>query len=133
MKIGELKSVGHNLADSLASGMGFLIGVFQMDVFAEAAGEPEGFVVVDFLAGTTAASTVSASFRKAIALYKDAALPELCGKHGIDLREFKTLEVRYGTDAVYGPHFTVTVEGQDGKRSVDRYIGVPGKRVRRRR
>ena len=27
MKLGELKSLGHNIADSLASGMGLMIGV----------------------------------------------------------------------------------------------------------
>jgi hypothetical protein len=53
MKLGELKSVGHNIADSFASGIGLLIGHYEMNVFAEAASEPEGFVVVDFLEGST--------------------------------------------------------------------------------
>jgi len=132
MKLGNLKSLGHNLADSLASGMGFLIGIYQTNVFAEAAGEPEGFLLIDFLAGTTTANTVSAGFRDAIAHYKDA-LPQFCLKHGIDLAEFKRLEVRYGTDVVYGPHFTVTVEGTDGRLSIDQYVGIPGKRMHRRR
>lgn len=42
MKFGKLKSLGHNLADSMASGMGFLIGVYHMDVFAEATASEEG-------------------------------------------------------------------------------------------
>jgi hypothetical protein len=132
MKLGELKSVGHNIADSFASGIGLLIGYYAMDVFAEAAGEPEGFVVVDFLGGSTKATTVSASFREAICLYRDA-LPELCAKHGIEAADFARLETRYGTDPVYGRHFTVTVESVDGRLSTDGYVGVPGKRRRRRR
>ena len=132
MKLGKLKSVGHNIADSLASGIGLMIGVYDMNVFAEAAGEDEGFVVVDFLKGETSASTVSASFRRAVSLYRDA-LPDLCAKQGVALEDFKKLEVRYGTDPVYGPHFTVTVEGRTGQSSKDQYIGVPGKRLRHRR
>jgi hypothetical protein len=93
MKLGELKSVGHNISDSFASGIGLLIGLYEMDVFAEAAGEPEGFVVVDFLAGSTKAATVSASCREAIGFYRDA-LPELCAKHGIEASAFARLEAR---------------------------------------
>jgi hypothetical protein len=132
MKHGILKAIGHNVADSLASGIGLMIGVYEMSVFAEAAGEEEGFVSVDFLKGSTTGRNVSASFRKAVELYGEA-LPRLCGKHSVDLSEFKALEVRYGTDAVYGPHFTVTVEGKTGKRSTEQYVGIPGRRLRRRR
>jgi hypothetical protein len=132
MKLGKLKSVGHNLADSFASGMGFFIGVYQTDIFAEAAGEPEGFVVVDFLAGTTTAKSVSAGLRGAITKYMEA-LPHLCLKHGIDWADLKRLEVRYGTDSVHGPHFTVAVESTDGKQSVDQYVGTPGRRIQKPR
>ena len=131
MKLGKLKSVGHNIADSLASGIGLMIGVYQMNVFAEAEAEDEGFVVVDFLAGSTTGRAVSEGFRDAVKLYRDA-LPDLCAKHGVAPSAFRTLAVRYGTDRVYGPHFTVTVEARDGTRSTDRYVGVPGKRLRSR-
>lgn len=129
MKLGVLKSVGHNIADSLASGIGLMIGIYTMDVFAEAAGEGEGFLVVDFLTGSTTAPTASSDFRKALGFYRDA-VPELCAKHGVDPTEVIELTARFGTDAVYGPHFTVTVASRDGKRSTDRYIGVPGRRLR---
>jgi hypothetical protein len=62
MKLGELKSVGHNIADSFASGIGLLIGHYEMNVFAEAASEPEGFVVVDFLEGSTNPQMVTSEF-----------------------------------------------------------------------
>ena len=132
MKLGQLKSLGHNIADSLASGIGLMIGVFEMDVFAEAAAEPEGFVIVDFLAGSSSGNDLSDGFRKAVGLYRDA-LTELCAKHGLERSQLKALSARYGTDPVYGRHFTVTVESQDGKRSTDRYLGVPGKRLRHAR
>ena len=36
MKHDELRSIGHNIADSLASGCGLMIGVYDMDIFGEA-------------------------------------------------------------------------------------------------
>jgi hypothetical protein len=132
MKFAQLKSVGHNISDSFASGIGLMVGIFEMDVFAEAAGEPSGFVVVDFLAGSTSSTTVSADCRECIRFYRDA-LPDLCAREGIDVSAFRTLQARFGTDVVYGRHYTVTVESIEGKRSVDRYLGVPGRRLRQRR
>lgn len=132
MKLGELKSLGHNVADSLASGIGLLIGVYTMDVFGEASSSPEGYITVDFLSGTSTGGEASAALRRAITLYCEA-LPDLCNKHGCDVAAIATLTARYGVDAVYGPHFAVTVETVDGRRSSDQYVGVPGKRLTRRR
>jgi hypothetical protein len=132
MKLGSLKSVGHNIADSLASGMGLAIGVYQMDVFAEASAQPEGYITVDFLRGLMSGVGVSDGFRRAVGLYKDF-LPALCATHGIAVTDIATLEARFGTDSVYGPHFSVTVVSSDGKRSTDQYVGLPGKRPPRRK
>ena len=129
MKIGELKSLGHNVADSLASGIGFMIGVYAMDVFGEATSSADGYIAVDFLRGTCLGNEGSDSLRRAVALYRDA-LPDMCEKHGLTLSAIAALQARYGVDKVYGPHFTVIVEDTNGRRSSDRYIGVPGKRLR---
>jgi len=103
MKLGVLKSIGHNIADSLASGVGLMVGVYQMDVFAEAAASEPGFITIDFLAATVSGSPVSTSLLRAIGLYR-AAIPEFCQKHGVDPSLIKTLSARFGTDPVYGPH-----------------------------
>lgn len=132
MKLGTLKAIGHNFADSFASGIGLLIGYYAMDVFAEAAAAKEGHVTVDFLNATTSGSPASESLQRAVDLYREA-LPAFCARHGFDFSSIRTLQVRFGTDAVYGPHFTVTVENRVGRRSIDRYIGRPGKRLRRPR
>jgi hypothetical protein len=127
MNIGKLKSLGHNVADSIACGMGFLIGTYSMNVFAEAYSSDEGFITIDFLAGTTSGSPASDSFKCAVKLYRDA-LPDLCLRHGVVFSEIKALEVRYGTDIVYGQHFVVSVESIDGKRSTDQYVGVESRK-----
>ena len=131
MKLGTLRAMGHNFADSFASGIGLLIGYYEMDVFSEAAAANEGHIVVDFLNGTTSGSPASADLLRAIALYREV-LPEFCSRHGFEAAEIKTFQVRFGTDAAYGRHFTVVVENGTGRRSTDRYFGVPGKRLRRR-
>ena len=127
MKFGELKSIGHNIADSLASGIGLLIGHYDMDVFSEAAHSPEGYIVVDFLTGTSSGAQPSESLARAIYLY-GAALQDLCEKHGTNASAFRELSARYSLDSL-GRRFVVTVEDQNGRRSVDEFRGFPGKRV----
>ncbi|MEO7756071.1 MAG: hypothetical protein ABIS07_05800 [Dokdonella sp.] len=129
VKIGELKSLGHNIADSLASGIGLLIGVYDMDIFGEAAASTPGFIEVDFLCAKTSGSVISPSLQRAINLYC-AALPALSAKQGIDVSLIRTLTARFGTDSVCGAHFRVIVEDVAGRRSVDQYIGSPGRRFR---
>jgi len=129
-KLGTIKAIGHNFADSFASGIGLLVGYYAMDVFAEAAASKEGFILVDFLNATTAGSPVSASLARAVCLYRDI-LPEFCARHGVELDDIHVLQVRFGTDPAYGRHFLVTVENASGRRSATRYFGVPGKRLRR--
>jgi len=38
MKFNQLRAIGHNIADSLADGNGFLIGHYDMRLFEEVAG-----------------------------------------------------------------------------------------------
>jgi hypothetical protein len=42
MRFNELRSIAHNIADSLASGCSELTGIYELDVFAEAAKNPGG-------------------------------------------------------------------------------------------
>lgn len=129
-KLGTIQAIGHNFADSFASGIGLLIGYYAMDVFAEAAASKEGYILVDFLNASTSGSPASASLSRAVCLYREV-LPEFCAKHGVELEDIKSFQVRFGTDAAYGRHFLVTVENARGRRSSIRYFGVSGKRLRR--
>ena len=128
MKFDDLRSIGHNIADSLASGIGLLIGVYEMDVFGEAARSPEGFITVDFLTGQTQGARPSSSLSRAIGLYAKA-LPRLCTKHRTTVGAFRTLSVRYSMTA-QGRLFVVTVADHRGHQSTDEYLGSPGQRLR---
>lgn len=132
MRFEVLKSVGHNIADSLASGIGMLIGVYDMDVFAEAAASAEGFIGVDFLTGSMTGSPASPTLRHAVDLYR-GALPTLCAKQGVEFSKIAAVSARFGSDIVYGRHFTVTVRDDQGRSSTDQYVGTPGRRLAQRR
>ncbi len=130
MKFGELKSIGHNIADSLESGVGLLNGVGETDIIGEAARSPEGHITVDFLSGLSEGGETSNTLKKAISGCR-VALAELCNRHGTEVGVFKTLTARFAVDKVYGGYFTVTVEDHNGRRSIDQYKGMGGRRIRK--
>lgn len=132
MKLGELTAFGHNVADSLASGMCFMIGLYTLDISAEAAASREGEIVVNFLTGETAGSPASAGIKHATGQFAQR-LPELASQHGLDIGQIRVLSARFGTDKVAGRHFQVSVETADGRRSMDQYVGSPGRRYSRAR
>ncbi|MBN9018400.1 MAG: hypothetical protein J0H11_13360 [Rhizobiales bacterium] len=127
MKFDDLRSIAHNIADSLASGIGLMIGVYHFDVFSEAAASPEGFILVDFVSGTSSGAQPSALLARVIALYGQALDPH-CQRHGTRADAFRELKCRYSADHL-GVRFLVTVEDQNGRRIVDEYIGRPGRRA----
>jgi hypothetical protein len=128
MKFDELRSIGHNIAASLASGMGLLVGVYEIDVFGEAHRSPGRCIIVDFLSGEVLEGKASPSLTRAVALY-GKALPDLCRKHRGSHTMLRELSARYSVDT-HGPRFVVTVEDYRGLRAVDEYSGVSGSRIR---
>lgn len=129
MKFGVLKSIGHNIADSLASGLGLMIGTYGTDIFTEAAQSPEGFIAIDFLNGEITGARPSPKLAHAISRYCKY-LDAFCEKHAAERSAFSVLQARYGTDPIEGRHYTVTVENLQGRRSEDIYRGVGGVRIR---
>lgn len=131
MRFGKLQSIGHNIADSLASGVGLPIGLWMTDIFGEISRTPEGYLTVDFLTGTSSGGQPSQTLTAAIAQYREA-LAVLCKKHGLDVSAFKTVTARYGIDAVHGPFYAVTVVDAQGRSSTDEYVGYGGAHLKRR-
>lgn len=127
MKFDQLRSIGHNIADSLADGHGFLVGHYFMDVFAEAAMTPERAIEVDFLTGKSHNSVVSHDATEVFRLYGEK-LADFCRKHGASRSDFYQLTGRFFAE---NPRrFVVTVQDQHGRQVTDEYIGLPGKRIR---
>lgn len=128
MKFDELRSIGHNVADSLASGVGFPIGIYGTDIVGEASRSPQGFITVDFLAGTWSGAEPSPDLRHAIVLYREA-FAALCARHGTSPAAFREIAARYSM-AADGRRVIVTIEGQLGHRARDEYTGIDTRRIR---
>ncbi len=126
MRFNTLRSVGHNIADSLASGLGIPIGGLLTDIYSEAEATPDGALEVDFLAGRITRGQGSDLLAKAVSLYRDACA-HLCARHGVDIQDFSTLKATYRVEKGI-PYFEVTLVTADGQRAVDSYTGMPGRR-----
>ncbi len=136
MKFGVLKSIGHNIADSLSSGNGFLIGGFFACPYQEIQRSSGESITVDFLSGRVAEGQPSAAFTKAVSLYSQTALSELCKKQGVERTAFSCLEVRFGIDFKTNPmgdrYAVVIVEDMKGRRSEELYVGTPFAKPRKK-
>ena len=99
--------------------MGFPIGVYQIEIFEEAAKSPPGFITIDFLRGTTEGGPCSLSLKRAIELYRNA-LPDLLRKQRVSLESFRMLTARFANGET-----RVTIEDNRGSCYEDDYYGVP--------
>jgi len=127
MKHGNLRSVAHNIAASLASGIGLLIGMYDFDVFAEAKKETGRVITVDFLTGTISGGDTSPELARAVQQYREV-LPDFCMKHGVPVSAYKELTARYFV-ADFQPRFTVTVRDQSDHGTTTEYAAYDGGRV----
>ncbi|HUD30787.1 MAG TPA: hypothetical protein VMQ93_18115 [Novosphingobium sp.] len=128
MKHYRLCAIGHNLADSMASGLGFVIGYHPMDVFSEAALSSDGMIEVDFLRGCIVRGEASENLKAAAARFAEV-LPKFCQQNGAQVADFESLSAVFDAKAVE-PRVFLTVTDQNGHSSTTDYMGLPLKRVR---
>jgi hypothetical protein len=105
-----------------------LVGIYEMDVFGDAARSPNGSLTVDFLAGRVVEGVASAEVLEAVPRYR-GALRELCSTAGGSVSELHEATVRYWSDAIER-RFAVTILDSGGRRSTTEYAGVPGQRLK---
>lgn len=105
-----------------------LVGVYDIDVFAEAQRSPGGVISIDFLAARARRGKVSPTLARAIAKYHKA-LPDLCAKHGASIEDFKTLTASYSAGTI-SRRIVVTIRDGGGRCCVDEYIGMPARHVK---
>lgn len=128
MKLGVLRSIAHNIADSVGCGMGLMIGLHTFDIYGEAAVAPEGYIEVDFLTGDILLGQHSHNLAQAIKRYAEV-LPALCERSGVKVENFKSLVVRFYGKGVWSG-FTVLIEDQSGRSSVDDFWGSPARKLK---
>lgn len=128
MKHGRLCAIGHNLADSMASGLAFVIGYHPMDVFAEAASSPGGVIEVDFLKGGIVRGKASENLKTAAARFAEV-LPVFCQENGAEAADFVSLSAAFDATALER-RMLLVVTDRNGYSSTTEYAGIPLKRVR---
>jgi len=127
MKHDQLCAIGHNVADSMASGLAFLIGCYPVDVFGEAANS-EGVIEIDFLHGKIVRGSASDSLRSATLRFAEV-LPAFCRENGADISDFEALSVTFDA-TLQEKRATLYVADRAGRASFTEYAGIPLKRLR---
>ncbi len=127
MKHGELRSIAHNAAASLASGNSFFIGVYDLDVFGDARQSSRNEIIVDFLRGTVIGAPPNSRLAEAAARLPKATRA-LCEKHGVQIESISEMRAKYWFTP-QGGRFVVTVADTIGRRSTTDYSGWDGKRT----
>lgn len=127
MKHDRLCAIGHNLADSLACGLCFIIGVWDIHVFDEAAAG-DGSIDVDFLGGKILRGECSEKLRSAVERFADV-LPAFCRANGADVTDFVGLTATFQATP-RGRCVSLNVTDRSGRNSVTEYAGLPLKRLR---
>ena len=97
-------------------------------MFADAAVQTDGSLIVDFLNGRVSGRHVSDELTAALPAYKEA-FPAFCARHDCEVTDFRSFLVRFHAGRL-GNSYTVTIEDARGKISTLDYVGVPGRRVR---
>jgi hypothetical protein len=105
-----------------------LIGMYDIDIYAEATLSPDRRLTVDFLGGCVLGAKVSSSIGEAVEKFRDA-LPAFCEKNGCSSSDFRSLKAEYSSDR-FGRRVVVFVEDKQGRLSTDEYVGTPARRIR---
>ena len=128
VKHAVLRSIAHNLADSISSGCCLLISDHDIGVYDEAKQTEEKCITVDLLQGTVLEHGASIKLTSQIRQCS-VALEGLARSQGASCREFTEITVRFWTNELTN-RFSVSVRDRDGRRTTTEFTGRPGKRVR---
>ncbi|MEM9197802.1 MAG: hypothetical protein AAGD12_08095 [Pseudomonadota bacterium] len=128
MKHSQLHAVAHNFNDSLASGLGFVVGYCETHVFAGAACNPDGFLVVDFLTGQLDEGTATDQLVHALPIFRNE-FEGFCQKHGASNSDFAEFKARFEAGR-RGNMYSITITDARGRRSSIDYEGIPGRRFK---
>lgn len=128
MKHSQLHTIAHNFTDSLARGLGFVVGYYATDVFADAACNPNGSLVVDFLTGQLDEGTASDQLLHALPVFRNE-FENFCQKHGATKSDFTEFKTKFQAGRLENM-YTVTITDTRGRRSSIDYKGFSGRRIK---
>lgn len=127
MKRGQLRSIAHSLADSIAGGISLMTGFYELDLYGDAAKSPDGKLSVDLLNGRVIEGTPSAELSTAISSLS-LHFDRLCQTASIARGDCRAANAYfYATPTRTG--FTLTIEDGAGRVTETDYEGTPAHRV----
>jgi hypothetical protein len=125
MRFGTLRSIAHNLGDSISTGLGLPIGLYGYDIFGEARNSAQGFIEIDFVNGAMRGAMPSSVLSDAMLQYS-RWFHALAAKHGATVDDFTQLTLRFADAGAYGRHFVATVADRRGRSDSTVYDGMGG-------
>lgn len=127
MKRGQLRSIAHSLADSIASGISLMTGSYELDLYGDAAKSPGGELSVDLLNGIVVKGTPSSELSTAISRLS-AHFDRLCQSAGSSRNDCHAAIAHFHSMPT-SSGFTLVIEDSAGQVTETDYEGIPAHRV----
>lgn len=127
MKHGQLRSVAHSIADSLASGISLMTGFYELRVYEDAMRSEDGILIIDLLNGKVIKGEASPDLAEAV-LRIPAEFDRLCQAEGFSRSDCRHALAHFHTNQLtHG--FTLAVEDNSGRATETDFQGTPARRV----
>jgi hypothetical protein len=126
VKHNALIGIVHNVAASLAGGVSFITGFYDLDIYGDAEKSEGAVLKLDLLLGKVVHGQPSENVRIA-ATRVPKELARLCQCAGGTMADLKRAEVTFSTRSGV-PGFTIRIEDQIGRASETDYHGLTSKR-----
>jgi len=127
MNHGQLRSVAHSIADSLASGVSLITGFYDLHIYEDAMRSEGGVLTVDLLNGRVVKGTPSTDVTSAV-LHIPKEFDRLCAAKGLARSDCRRALAHFRTTPI-SQEFTLVVEDSSGRTTETDFQGVPARRV----
>jgi len=127
MKHGQLRSVAHSIADSLAGGVSLITGFYDLRIYEDAMRSEDGVLTVDLLNGRVVRGTPSADVVSDV-LRIPKEFDRLCSTKGLERSDCRRALAHFHATPTT-QEFTLVVEDNSGRITETDFQGVPARRV----
>jgi hypothetical protein len=127
MKHGQLRSVAHSIADSLACGISLMTGFYDLRIYDDAMRSENGVLTVDLLNGRVVTGTPSTNVASAV-LRIPKEFDRLCSAKGLARSDCRRALAHFHANPIT-QEFTLVVEDSSGRITEADFQGAPARRV----
>jgi len=127
MKHGDIRSVAHSIADSLACGVSLMTGFYDLRVYEDAGRSEGGILTIDLLNGIVVTGKPSSDLASVV-MRIPREFDRLSRSKGFERKDCRTALAAFHADQIM-PWFTLVVEDISGRVTETDYQGVPARRL----